>query len=428
MGAEKRFSLHLDNSAKIYPAIRTKKWSSMFRLSVTLTEPVDLDILQSALDVTVKRFPSIAMGLKKGFFWYRLEEIDKAPQVIPECWYPCSSMTKEEVRNCAFRVMYHESRISVEFFHSLTDGNGGLIFLKTLTAEYLSQKYGVNIPFEMGVYDRAEPPKESEFEDSFLKNNGSVSKSRREKDSYNIRGTKTGGFLYLTTGIIQINDIIKVAKQHNVTLTTFLVSVMIDSAMKLQDVETPCRSKQKPVKIMIPVNLRNYFNSNSMRNFVLYITPGIDANTGEFTFDEIVQLIHHQMKLQLTEKQMRMRITTNVKAEKNNFLKILPLFIKNIAMKIIYTSVGEKKSCLTMSNLGIVKIPEEMECFVDRFDFTLGAQLKGVNNCGILSYKDKIYINMIRSIEEPKLEDMFFSNLSGMGIDVLIERTQKEQQ
>ena len=118
------------------------------------------------------------------------------------------------------------------------------------------------------------------------------------------------------------------------------------------------------------------------------------------------------MKLQLTEKQMRMRITTNVKAEKNNFLKILPLFIKNIAMKIIYTSVGEKKSCLTMSNLGIVKIPEEMECFVDRFDFTLGAQLKGVNNCGILSYKDKIYINMIRSIEEPKLEDMFFSNLS----------------
>ena len=394
MGAEKRFSLHLDNSAKIYPAIRTKKWSSMFRLSVTLTEPVDLDILQSALDVTVKRFPSIAMGLKKGFFWYRLEEIDKAPHVIPECWYPCSSMTKEEVRNCAFRVMYHESRISVEFFHSLTDGNGGLIFLKTLTAEYLSQKNGVNIPFEMGVYDRAETPKESEFEDSFLKNNGSVSKSRREKDSYNIRGTKTDGFLYLTTGIIQINDIIKVSKQHNVTLTTFLVSVMIYSAMKLQDVETPCRSKQKPVKIMIPVNLRNYFNSNSMRNFVLYITPGIEANAGE----------------------------------KNNFLKILPLFIKNIAMKIIYTSVGEKKSCLTMSNLGIVKIPEEMECFVDRFDFTLGAQLKGVNNCGILSYKDKIYINMIRSIEEPKLEDMFFSNLSGMGIDVLIERTQKEQQ
>lgn len=425
MGTEKRFFLSLDNAAKIFPAVRTKKWSNIFRLSLTLTEQVNPKVLQTALDVTIKRFPSIAMGLRKGFFWYHLEEIEKAPEVIPDGPYPCSGMTRTEVKNCAFRVLYQGNRIAIEFFHALTDGNGGLIFLKTLAAEYLSQKNGVKIPFEQGVYDRAEEPKASELEDSFLKNNGSVSKSRREKDAYNIHGTKTDGFLYVTTGIIKLEDILKVSKQYNVSLTAFLVSVMIYSAMKLQDAETPCKRKQKPVKILIPVNLRNYFDSNSIRNFFLYITPGIEANTGEFTLDEIIQLIHHQMKLQLTEKQMRMRITTNVKAEKNNFLKILPLFIKNIGMKLAYSSVGEKKSCLTMSNLGVIKIPEEMENFVDRFDFTLGVQLKSVNNCAILSYKDKMYINMIRSIKEPKLEELFFSNLTSMGIDTAIERNQE---
>lgn len=428
MGSEKRFFLNLDNAAKIYPAVRTKKWSNTFRLSITLVEQIDPKVLQSALDISIKRFPSIAMGLRNGFFWYYLEGIDQAPQVIPDRPYPCSGMTKAEVKQCAFRILYQENRIAVEIFHSLTDGNGGLIFLKTLAAEYLFQKYGVEIPFEKGVFDRSETPKESELEDSFLKNHGSVSKSRREKDSYNVRGTKTNGFLHVTTGIIKLEDLRKTAKQHNVGLTAFLVSVMIYSAMKLQDDETPCKRKQKPVKILIPVNLRNYFDSDSIRNFVLYITPGIEANTGEFTLDEIVQLIHHQMKLQLTKKQMRMRITANVKAEKNTFLKILPLFIKNIGMKMVYASVGEKKSCLTMSNLGPITIPKEMEPFVDRFDLTLGVQLTGVNNCGIVSYKDKMYINMIRSIEENRLEDLFFSNLAGMGIDVTVENNQKKQQ
>ncbi len=422
MDPKKRFRLNLDNAAKIYPAVRTKKWSHIFRLSVTFKEKVDPEILQSALELAVKRFPSIAMGLRKGFFWYHLEEIEEVPQVIPDLPYPCSSMTRAEVKKCAFRVLYSENRIAVEFFHALTDGSGGLIFLKTLAAEYLFQKNGVKIPPGMGVYDLDEEPPADELEDSFLKNGGTVSKSRKEKNSYSISGTKTDGFLYLTTGVVDLENIRRASKRHNVTLTAFLASVMIYSAMKIQDGDTAARRRQKPVKILIPVNLRNYFDSSSVRNFALYITPGIDANTGEFTFDEIVQLIHHQMKLQLTEKQMRMRITANVKAEKNSFLKFLPLFIKNIGMKIVYLSVGEKKSCLSMSNLGIVKIPEEMEEHVERFDFTLGVQLKGVNNCAILSYGDKMYINMIRSIEEPKLEDLFFENLADMGIGFTVER------
>lgn len=135
--------LRLDNAAKIYPAAKRRNWSNLFRVSATLEEPIDADILQSALDVTVKRFPSMAVRLRQGMFWYCVEELAQAPHVMPDEYYPCTRMSFQEIKQCAFRVLYYKKRIAIEFFHALTDGNGGIIFLKTLLAEYLLQKYGV---------------------------------------------------------------------------------------------------------------------------------------------------------------------------------------------------------------------------------------------------------------------------------------------
>jgi NRPS condensation-like uncharacterized protein len=127
----------LDNAAKIYPAAMRKNWSNLFRQSVTLSEKVDVLVLQSALNVTVKRFPSIAARLRKGVFWYYLQQVESAPEIRPEYSYPLVFMDRQEMRTCAFRVIAYEDRIAVEYFHALTDGTGALIFLKSLTAEYL---------------------------------------------------------------------------------------------------------------------------------------------------------------------------------------------------------------------------------------------------------------------------------------------------
>lgn len=90
-------------------------------------------------------------------------------------------MPFKEVRECAFRVIVYKNRIAVEFFHAITDGNGALVFLKTLLAEYLYQKHGLNVPKEDGVLGRLEEPSEEELEDSFLRFAGDVRASRREK-------------------------------------------------------------------------------------------------------------------------------------------------------------------------------------------------------------------------------------------------------
>ena len=367
--------MRLDNAAKIYPAARTNNWSNVFRLSATLKEEVDRDVLQSALDVTVRRFPSIAARLRRGAFWYYLEELSEVPKVKDENSYPIAKMSKKEARKCALRIIHYKKRIAVEFFHSLTDGNGALVFLKTLVAEYLQQKYGIYIPAEHGVLGRLEEPSEEELEDSFLKYSGKVTASRQENTAYRLGGTPTrDSFLHLTCFKLNVSDVLQLAHKYKVSLTAFLCAAMMQAILNLQAEKVHNIHRRKPVKVLIPVNLRKLFPSKSLRNFALYTTPEVDPKLGDYTFEEICKVVHHHMGLDINAKQMSKKIATNVGDEKLLAVKVMPLFIKNIVMKAVFTAVGERKSCLSLSNLGAVKLPEAMVPYVERLDFILGVQ------------------------------------------------------
>ena len=420
--------MKLDNAAKIYPAARRRNWSNVFRLSATLTEPVNVDILKSALDVTVRRFPSIAVRLCAGVFWYYLEELSEAPAILPEKSYPLARMGGRDIRKCAFRVLVYENRIATEFFHAITDGNGGLVFLKTLLAEYVSQRYGVNVPAVCGVLDRLEEPSEAELEDSFLKYSGDVPMSRRESTAYHLHGTReVGGFLNATTLIADVDKVHALASRFGVSITAFLCAVMMQAIIEIQAEKVPRVKRRRPVKVLIPVNLRKIFDSRTLRNFVLYITPEVSPGMGEYTFEEICKSVHHQMGMELTAKRMGARITTNVNSEKSLFVKIMPLFIKNFAMKMVFNAVGERKSCLSLSNLGRVELPEEMKPYVTRFDFVLGVQASAPYNCGVISYGDKLYINFIRNTEEPELEAHFHGVMRRLGLVMKVESNAKRE-
>ena len=420
--------VRLDNAAKIYPAARRKNWSNLFRQSVSLSENVDVQVLQSALDVTVKRFPSIAARLRKGAFWYYLQQVESAPQICEEHSYPLVFMNREEMRKCAFRVIAYENRIAVEYFHSLTDGNGALVFLKSLTAEYLEQKYRVSIPFENGVLDRRELPKEEELEDSFLKYAGNVPASRKDTNAWHMSGEpQKDGFLNLTCFQIPVKPALELAHKHNATLTVFMSAVMMKALLNLQNEKNPNTKRQKRIKLLIPVNLRNLFPSNTLRNFAMYTIPELDPRLGAYSFDEICKIIQHKMGTEFTEKHMSCVIATNVNDERNPLVRLIPLPLKNAVMKAIFDSVGEKKSCLTLSNLGQVKVPEAMAQYVRRFDFILGVQADAPYNCGMLSYGDTIYINFIRNIQDAELERHFHAVLQEMGLPTVVESNQNER-
>ena len=419
--------VRLDNAAKIYPAACRKNWSNLFRQSVTLTENVDVRVLQNALDVTVTRFPSIAARLRKGAFWYYLQQVESAPKISEEHSYPLVFMDRKEMRKCAFRVIAYENRIAVEFFHSLTDGNGALIFLKSLTAEYLEQKHQIVIPFENGVLDRRELPKDEELEDSFLRYAGNVPASRKDTNAWHMSGEpEKDGILNLTCFQIPVKPALEMAHTYNATLTVFMSAVMMQALLNLQNEKTPNIKRQKRIKLLIPVNLRNLFPSNTLRNFAMYTIPELDPRLGAYSFAEICKIIQHKMGTEFTAKHMSCVIATNVNDEKNPLVRLIPLPLKNAVMKAIFDSVGEKNSCLTLSNLGQVKIPETMAQYVRRFDFILGVQAAAPYNCGMLSYGDTIYINFIRNIQDAELERHFYGVLQKMGLHAAVESNQNK--
>lgn len=412
----------LDNAAKIYPAARSHNWTNAFRLSATLKEEVDTKVLQSALDVTIRRFPSLGTRLRKGLFWYYLQQVSHAPAIRQEMSYPLTRMTRKDLRDCALRVIVYHNRIAVEFFHSLTDGNGGVIFLKALVAEYLQQKYHLVIPAEQGVVGRLEEPSPEELEDSFLKYAGPVSASRRENNAWHLKGTpEPDGFLNVTCFQLPVAQVLEQAHHYCVSMTTFLSAALMQAILNLQAQQIPNRRYRKYVRLLIPVNLRRLFPSKSMRNFALYTTPEVDPKLGDYSFEELCQIIQHRIALDVTPKQMSARIATNVKSEQVFLLKITPLFIKNLVMKAVFLAVGERKSCLCLSNLGQVTLPKEMESYVERMDFILSSQAMSPHNCGVLSYKDTLYVNFTRNIVEPNLEREFFLVLRDMGLPVEVQ-------
>jgi hypothetical protein len=118
----------LDNAAKIYPAYVNRKDPGTFRLAVVLKKEVDGDRLQEALERTLPYFPSMAVTLRKGLFWYYLEENPSQPKVEVESKMPCSFMDIKATDGYLFKVVYYKKRISLECFHALTDGHGAGVF------------------------------------------------------------------------------------------------------------------------------------------------------------------------------------------------------------------------------------------------------------------------------------------------------------
>ncbi|MBQ9544599.1 MAG: alpha/beta hydrolase fold domain-containing protein [Clostridia bacterium] len=419
--------MRLDNAGKIYPAARTREWSSLFRLSFDLSEPVDPVFLQSALDVTVRRFPSIAVRLRRGFFWYYLEELRHAPRVAQDTYRPLYRMPFDDLKNCAFRVLYYKNRIAVEFFHALTDGTGGLVFLKTLVAEYLVQKYSVDVPSLNGVADRLSEPDPAELEDSFLKYAGKKALSRNEPAVYRFEGLeREESQIRLITGTLDAGQLKKRASEHGATVTAYLAASMLRSLCEVQKKHVP-PSRFKPVNVQIPVNLRRFFPSPTVRNFSYFINAPIDPTLGSMTFDEIVKEVSCRMGLELNARSLRARFTPNVRSEKNFFLKITPLFIKDPVMKAVFRFVGQRTASLCMSNLGVVSLPGKMGEYVQSADFILGAEKGAPYNCSVITYENKVRICVTRKLVDPELEREFFRFLVKDGLKVRIESANEEE-
>ena len=411
----------LDTAALIFPAIKQHNWNNVFRVSATLREDVDPSVLQTAVINLMPRFPSFYVRLRKGLFWNYLEKIEQPPVVMQDYAYPLVYMGSEEMKRCCLRILYYKNRIAAEFFHSVSDGSGGSIYLRSLTAEYLRIRHGIEIEYDDTILDPSEKPRVYELEDSFSKNAGSVSGREVGKKAFRLSGTREpGDYKHLITAVTDSDLLHDTARRYGGTVTAFLAGVMLQTIMEMQASTVPA-GKEKPVRITIPVNMRRLFGSRTLRNFVLTLNLGVDPRTGPYSLEELVRNVTYQLGLKATKQNMASEIASNVSAQKSLLIRVIPLGLKHFVMNLAYASFGEQLGCINISNLGVVSCPEQIAGYIERIEFIIGTQRTYPNNCSVASFNGKTYINLIRNIKETELERLFLTKLVSLGIPVRVE-------
>lgn len=414
--------MRLDNAAKIYPAAMRRSWTALFRFSANLTEAVDPVVLQQAVNAVTRRFPAFAVRLKRGVFWFYLQHTDRAPTIQQDVQNPCVPMDLKDNDRFLFRVRYYESRIACEYFHVLTDGTGGLLFLKTLVAEYLRLKYGAAIPRGSGLLDCDEPPRPEELEDAFLRYARPETLPRAEKAAYHVRGTdEPPDVIHVITGMCPVAELKEKARSYGVSVTEYLTAVLLLCLDEMQRRSVRPKSRLKPVKVCVPVNLRSFFPSETVRNFALYVNPGMEPRLGHYTIEELTNIVHCQMALEATEKNLCARFSQNVRSEQSIALRLVPLFLKNLVMRLVFHQVGDRITSTCLSNLGLVRLPQEMAQYVTRMDMMLGPLSQNRVVLAALSYQGSAHLTFTSTIRETDLPRAFFRYLVRAGIHVKVE-------
>ena len=411
----------LDLSAIVYPTLQRRDFSSVYRLSVVLKEAIDPDLLQQALNMTLPRFPTYKVAIRKGLFWRYLEPNNRpGPYVREDIKNPCMPMHFKGSNRYLIRVYYYGNRIALEAHHCLGDGTGGMCLLQTLTATYLGLLGHVIKP-EKYVLDITAEPDPEELEDAYMRYaNAQVCPPRPSEKTYRVRGTKEPFYtLNIIDGILSVRELTAVAKKYNASITEYLNSVLLYALLQKQNNDFHIRLR--PVRIAMPVNLRRFFPSKTLRNFITMVYPFVDPRLGEYTFEEIVTQVHNYMRYYISEKFLRGDITTNASTQRNPLIRVVPLFIKDFVVRTFYTKVQDKNSSAGLTNMGAMHVLEDMKPYIERFDIYMGQPFSSRTNCAIISFEDILTVNFASSIVEADVERYFFRKLVQDGIHVKIE-------
>lgn len=417
----------LDNAGVLYSAIQKENYSAIYRFSAVMEERVDPDALQRAVDKTMPRFPGFAVHIKKGAFWYYFEPNPApGPFVKRDISNPCQPVRFREDNGWLVRFYYYEHRISLEVFHALSDGAGALVFFRTLLAVYL-REMGHAIPNGPGILDVEEPPHREELEDAYARY-ATVHSLRAGigKKAFQNTGTPEPFYtLNVTMGFVPVDQLKARAKSYGVSITEYLTGALLKVILENQAREEP--RHPKPVALAIPINLRPWFPSETLRNFILTVRPCIDPSLGEYTFPEILSQVHHYMRLHINRQEMQALLTGNVRFQTNRALQLIPIWLKNPVMALSYRLAGTRPYSGTYTNPGAFTVPEEMAPHIRRMEVILGQATNPRVHCASISYGNTMEITFAGTLQETDTEREFFRFLVREGIHVKVESNRSVQ-
>lgn len=419
LSLEDKNPIPLDMAAILYSYTKTKTWNQTYRISVILKKEVDGENLKTAVRKLRYRFPYFYVSLEDGFLWkhFKPAPVDVDEIVVHDNSF-CTPVNAEAEYTPLFKIRYYKNRISLDIFHGVTDGRGASIFLKTLLAVYFDLQ-GISIPATNGVLSLDDEPTEEELTDGYIKfydkTKGKL--PRREKAAYQHYINEEDVSFSIMQGKISVKELKAVTKKLGVSVTEYLAAVYCYSYYLNKD-----PNSKKPIKIQFPVDLRNIFGLQTLRNFSLVLTITLPDRKEKYSFSEVLDITVREIARSKDKDLLQKMINTNAADAQMLITRYSPSVLKKpfiIAGFILY---GERLLTSPISNLGIMTVPEEMREHIEYFDATIGATKKNAINAAAITFGDNIVITFSTKKARREIQNTFFELIKkdGIGVEITV--------
>lgn len=405
----------VDNVAKVFLATNTRRDPRVFRVSCTLSEPVDAAVLDTALTRTVRELPQFQVTMHRGLFWHYMESSTKIPHPEPENTPPCTEIYGRDLKNeLLYRVSYYQNRINVEMFHALTDGNGGMLFLKVLVHNYLQQCH----PAELGTVPHQQGASAADLEqDSFRKFYGERgAPAPPNKRACHLRSRRLpDNQKQFFEAHLSAQAVLEKARACGVSLTSYLAAAQMLALAQ----EMTAKDLRRPVAISLPVNLRNYYPSDTARNFFNSVIVAHQFTGGE-TLETLALEFDAKLKEVLAEDVVKARMDNFEKLEHMPAIRPVPLPIKNWVVGFFSR---REAACVTatFSNMGRLTVPQAVRPFVR--GFTCYCSTDGLFTT-VCSYGDDLVLGTCSNYRSTNVLKNFYRALAKAGIAVTLYATE----
>ncbi len=344
----------LDNVGKFYSSQAGSSAQTVFRYAATLTDDVDENALQRALEKTVDVFPGFNVCLRSGMFWHYLEQATQPPTVTRENLPICFGL-HVHAKSVLFRVSYYRHRINLEVSHIVSDGRGALSFFKALLQAYVQEHYHLaSTPLE---YDGSDHQKSEDSFDKYYERNKAA--RTHKPNVYRITGWKDPADPTFMEYHLPVQQVLDLARSYGVSLTSLVIAAIMCAIRT----EMPRRDRHRAIRMDVPVDLRRIFESATTKNFfgLAYVTyaPGDEDEP----LEAVAALVQDQLKTAVQAENLKPRMNHMIALEKNPALRFAPLFVKDIGLEIA-DWVASRETTTTVSSLGAIKLDKSITPYV----------------------------------------------------------------
>lgn len=405
----------VDNVAKVFLATHNERDTRSLRVSCTLTEPIDPELLQKALDATIKRRPQFQVRIRRGLFWHYLESTDVKPVVLREHDRPCPILYGKNYTGILhYSVTYFHNRINVELFHALSDGTGALEFLNILVQNYLRLIHPDEMQdISIGLGASADDLSQDSFKKFYSRSGKSAGYVQK---SYHIHGLKLPyNQLQFFEVSMPSDELLKLSRHYQISLSSLIGAKLMMAIYE----DMPALKRKQPISISMPVNLRNYYPSETARNFFNNISIS-HIFTGDETLESLAKEYDAKLKNILQPEQIRSQMDHYQFLEHLFFIRMIPLFIKQPVVRFFSKKEGKRVSAV-ISNLGVMKLPTPMQQYVRKYTAFCSHSELFMTIC---SYQDEMVLGITSGYRNTGVLKNFVRSFSKEGIPVTLQATE----